>query len=109
MRLRANREFTYMSRMLKVGDEFEATPVDARFLVGDASAEEADAAPKRRGRQPKAADPAPETTEESDPSALTVAELRQRVEDRGLELPDHYVKKDELLAMLDEDEEGDGA
>jgi hypothetical protein len=113
MRVRANREMTYMSRMLKVGDEFDATPVDARFLLADASVEalgEGEERP-RRGRPPRqAATAEPQSAEQAAPAEpaepqdeftdMTVTELRELAEARGLELDSGYVKREELLALL---------
>lgn len=109
VRLRAKREMTYMTRMLKPGDSFEATPIDARFLLGDESAEEAEEAP-RRGRPLKEREPEPwpeqpavtdePMADEKELEDCTVAELRALVEQRGIDLPTHYLRKDELIEML---------
>jgi hypothetical protein len=116
MRVRANREMTYMSRMLKVGDEFEATPVDAKYLLADASVEEIDGGEERprRGRPPRQAAAAePQQSQPAEQAApaepaepqdeftnMTVTELRELAEARGLELDSGYVKREELLALL---------
>jgi hypothetical protein len=110
MRVRANRELTYMGRMLKVGDEFDATAVDARFLVGDQSVEEVEDAP-RRGRPPRQAEP-----EASGLEDMRREDLLQLAQDRGISLPPGYVAKQDLIdyiegrqAYVDSDQEDDGA
>lgn len=120
--LRAKREMTYMTRMLRPGDSFEATPVDARFLLGDESAEEDEAPQPRRGRAApeeastvyrrsagKADEPEPEPVVVADePPAVEEPsrdELLKMVAQRGIELPPGYVTKPELLRLL----QGDGA
>jgi hypothetical protein len=102
MRVRANREMSYMSRMLKVGDEFEATTVDARFLLADSSVEEVTEAPRREYRQRQAEEPKGEALED-----MSVPELRKLAEERGIDLPSGYVAKPKLLKLLSGDASDD--
>jgi hypothetical protein len=113
---------TYMSRMMRVGDEFEATPTDAQHLLRRRRVEEVvDEAPQREYRRRPAAEPeASETDEANDGDKpledLSVAALRRVAEQRGIDLPARYVRHDRLVKMirgeaLDDDngEEDDGA
>lgn len=113
MKVRANREMTYMSRMLKVGDEFDATDVDAKYYIADASVEAIEVGEERsrRGRPPRqAAAPESQPAEQAAPAEpaepqdeftdMTVTELRELAEARGLELDSGYVKREELLVLL---------
>jgi hypothetical protein len=105
MRVRANREMTYMSRMLKVGDEFEATPIDARFLLADSSVEEVTEPPRREYRQRQAE--APEEPKGEAHEDMNVADLRKLAEERGIDLPSGYVAKPKLLKLLSGDASDD--
>lgn len=108
MRVRANREMMYRTRRMQAGDEFEATDVDARYLMGDASVSEAGegSAALRRGRPPKASEPAepqPQASEHSDEYyELTVGELRVKAEENGIDLDHGYMRRDQLVALLRE-------
>jgi hypothetical protein len=101
MRVRANREMRYMTRMLRAGDEFEATPVDAKFLLGeqDPSVDVVDDEPSRRVRLQREAEPSQETKADSLES-MSAPELRQLAEERGIDLPSGYVTKPKLLSLL---------
>jgi hypothetical protein len=113
MRVRAIREMNYRSRMLKVGDEFDVTPVDARYLIGDDSVEEIDGeepARPRRGRPPRQAGAeAPQPTASAPPTSISAAptleeltheQLLDMAVERGVELPPGYVRKDILIDLL---------
>jgi hypothetical protein len=109
-----------MSRMLQVGDVFEATPVDARFLVADASAEEMEEIPPQRAK-PSSRETArtePEArVQEDDYEDMSQPDLLKLAQDRGLALPSGYVRKDVLIDILegretfaaDDEDEDDGA
>ena len=117
MRLRANRELRYMSRMLQVGDVFDATDVDARFLVANASAEEMGDHSPRHARLPSrsTAKTEPEAKAQEDAyEDMSQPDLLKLAQDRGLALPSGYVRKDVLIDLLEgretvADDEDDGA
>ena len=61
-------------------------------------------APRRRGRPPKAAPSGAAPLEEK-----TVPELRELAEEKGVDLPGGYVRKDELVELVGgADDEDDG-
>lgn len=96
------RKSLYMTRRLLADDgTFEASPNEVRLFSKARWAElvQDDPAPRRRGR-PRKAQPEPEPTLEE----KTVPELREMAEDRGVDLPSGYVKKDELVEKISEAE-----
>jgi hypothetical protein len=121
------KRLTYRTRMLMADDdEFEVGPSDARILTKAKWAEAAPAPAPRRGRPPKAAqsepklgpgsepeielEPASETEHESsqepgDLESMTVGELRELAEKRGIELPPGYIKHDELVEIIEAEDE----
>src|SRR5688572_4585444 len=97
MKVRANREMTYMSRMLKVGDEFEASPVDARFLLADASVDEV----TEREHSFRRSQPRQEPEPASGLADMRREDLLQMAHDRGVALPSGYVTKPDLIEYLE--------
>lgn len=90
MRVRANREMIYMTRRLQAGDEFDATPIDARFLLADQSVEEV-------GRQ-AAAPGKPKAGALED---MRRDELLDVAKARGVNLPPGYVGKPDLIDYIE--------
>ena len=122
-KMRALRDMDYRTRRLKAGDVFDVPPGnDARDLKAinwaeDAPADEVGYAPRRRLKpQAKAVQPEPkakpeakaEPKPEPKPEPLeekTVPELREMAEQQELDLPSGYIRKDELIDMLQDTEE----
>ena len=100
------KQLAYRTRMMQAdiarGEPFEVPPTEAMALRRAGWAEDAPVvATPRRGRPPKPPEPEPPVSVKSDDyEDLTVAELREMAEHRGVELPDGYIRKDNLIATL---------
>ena len=96
----------YMTRRLVAGDVFEASPNEVRLFMkakwADIASDEPAPVAKRRGRPPKVAAPEPEPFEDK-----TVPELREMAEERGVDLPSGYVRKEELVERISEADDDD--
>lgn len=104
----------YRTRMMTAeGDTFdEPSPKWSRFYAQHGWAHEVSdepaPAPRKRGRPPKAQPPeaaggSVKANEYAPPlEDKTVSELREMAEDKGVDLPSGYVRKDELVEMLEE-------
>lgn len=115
----AGRRRLYLTRDMVAGqDEIEVDPrsAEAMRVLGyatDLPAESAEPAAKPRGRPRKAAPVEPEApAKPEDPNRhefehMTVPDLREMAEEKGVELPTGYVRKDELVELLEQTDEAD--
>ena len=105
----------YGTRRMMAGDEFEIPDKRSRqqrILTKIGKIEpvlEPTPEPKRRGQPPKmpyepvVVQPAGQAEAATGVAAMTVTELRSLAQERGHELPAHYLRKDELLEILGEE------
>ena len=122
MRLVANKALKYATRQMQAGDEFEvlnrnhAKVLKAAKLARNAPEPTFKRGPGRPRKEPVATMPEPEeapaaasaaaTEPDDDPEdgddldELTNAELMTRARERGVELPDGYIKNEDLIARL---------
>lgn len=101
----ARKPMDYLGQNLEPGDRFMATQVDADYFVKCARADDAPADAPAPTQAPAAAPATPiadagDAVKPSD--GLTVAQLREKLADLGVELPAGHVPKADLAAMLDE-------
>lgn len=97
VKLIATKPLTYRTRRLLPGDEFEATPRWAKCFKGVRRAKDAPPAPVVE------APPMVETEPVLGIEGMTRDELLDLAKERGVELPNGYVRRDELLALLGAD------
>jgi hypothetical protein len=83
MRLIATRNYSYNTRRLRAGDEFEANEYWARVLVG---ARRADYAPKQAKAEPPKPLMASRVPEPEDDGAKILEKLRAQAERLGVEV-----------------------
>jgi hypothetical protein len=103
--VRALKSQRYATRNMMAGDEFEVTDGVARILKATKKVEDVpQPEPARRGRPPKAAAPEPEPEPEEQLPEPTREELLSIAEARGIELPSGYVRKDELIDLINADD-----
>lgn len=111
----AKREFLHGNVLVRVDQQFYATPIDADYLKKTGRAEEAPAqadAPGPQARMTPAAaltpavpvapaPPAPPAPPPKLSEGLTVAEIRQKLWMRNIAVPDGVTLKSDLAALLD--------